>query len=256
MTTPEEIQKMGTAMKEVLGLHGSAIGVRLLKTDEPVPEAIPAAGHCYCQALMRARHGDHVVVNASTITCPAAARAFGFRPFPPALESGKGLVGLEITAEDAVGKAMFEQMSVLEPGSIRQIDLFPLDRAEEVPDLVVIEDEVERLMWIVLAYMHATGGSRVPASTAVLQATCVDSTIIPFLEHRLNYGLGCNGYRDATDIGPNETVVGFPASFLPAIVEHLEHMNKRVLPHSRQKHAFSALKKASIDEHSCGSIKA
>lgn len=245
---------MGTTMKEVLGLHGSAIGVRLLTTDEPVPDAVPATGHRYCQALMRARHGDHVVVDASTITCPAAARAFGFRPLPAALESGKGLVGFGITAEDVVGRTMFEQMPVLEAGSIRQIDLFPLDQAESVPDLVVIEDEVERLMWIVLAYMHATGGKRVPASTAVLQATCVDSTIIPFLEHRLNYGLGCYGCRDATDIGPNETEVGFPVSFLPAIVEHLEYLNRRALPHSRQKLAFSALKKASIDEHSCGSV--
>ncbi len=92
-----------------------------------------------------------------------------------------------------------------------------------------------------------------PASTAVLQATCVDSTIIPFLERRLNYGLGCYGCRDATDIGPNETVVGFPAEFLPAIVEHLEYLNKRALPHSREKHAFLALKKAIVDEHSCGS---
>lgn len=254
MTTIEEIQKMGSTMKEVLGLHGSAIGVRLLTTDEPAPGGVPASGHRYCQALMRARHGDHVVVDASTITCPAAARAFGFHPLPPALESGKGLIGFGITAEEAVGRTMFEQMTVLEPGSIRQIDLFPLDQADAIPDLVVVEDEVERLMWIVLAYMHATGGNRAPASTAVLQATCVDSTIIPYLEHRLNYGLGYYGCRDATDIGPNETVVGFPAGFLPAIVEHLEYLNRRALPHSRQKHAFSALVKAFVDEHSCGGM--
>ena len=254
MTTIEEIQKMGTTMKEVLGLTGSAIGVRLLTTDEPVPGAVPATGHRYCQALMRARHGDHVIVDATTISCPAAARAFGFRPLPAALESGKGLVGFGITAEEAVGRTMFEQMPVLEPGSIRQIDLFPLDKAGSVPDLVVIEDEVERLMWIVLAYMHATSGNRIPSSTAVLQATCVDSTVIPYLEDRLNYGLGCYGCRDATDIGQNETVLGFPASFLPAIVEHLEYLNGRALPNSRQKHAFSALKKALADDHSCGSL--
>ena len=65
MTTIEEIQRMGTTMKEVLGLTGSAIGVRLLTTDEPVPGAVPATGHRYCQALMRARHGDHVFVDAT-----------------------------------------------------------------------------------------------------------------------------------------------------------------------------------------------
>jgi uncharacterized protein (DUF169 family) len=243
MVSPEEIQKYGVRMKEILGLTGSPIGVRLLKTAEPVPDAKPAQGHRYCQALMRARHGDHVIVNATTISCPAAARAFGFRPLPEPLKTGKGLIGFGITAEETVGKMMFEQMPVLGMGEIAQLDVFPLDKTVNVPDIVVVEDEVEKLMWIVLAYMHAQGGKRVNASTAVLQATCVDSTVIPFLEQRLNFGFGCYGCRDATDIGHNETVIGFPASFLPAIVEHLEHLNKKALPQSRGKHTLAALKK-------------
>jgi len=243
MVSPEEIRKYGTRMREILGLNGSPIGVRLLKTAEPVAGAEPARGHRFCQALMRARHGDHVLVNASTISCPAAARAFGFRPLPEPLKTGKGLIGFGITAEESVGKMMFEKMPVLGMGEIAQIDVFPLDKAQDVPDIVVVEDEVEKLMWIVLAYMHAKGGERVNASTAVLQATCVDSTVIPFLEQRLNFGFGCYGCRDATDIGHNETVVGFPISFLPMIVEHLEHLNKKALPQSRGKHALSALRK-------------
>ncbi len=81
--------------------------------------------------------------------------------------------------------------------------LFPR-RAETVPDIVVVEDEVEALMWIALAYLHATGGERVQGSTAVLQATCVDCAIVPYLEQRLNFTCGCDGCRDATDLGRNE----------------------------------------------------
>ncbi|MFA5268919.1 MAG: DUF169 domain-containing protein [Methanoregula sp.] len=243
MVTPDEIQKYSKRMKEILGLTGSPIGVRLQKTPVPVPGAEPAKGHRYCQALMRARHGDHVIVDASTISCPAAARAFGFRPLPEPLKTGKSLMGFGITAEESVGRMMFERMPVLGMGAIAQLDVFPLDKAVDVPDIVVVEDEVEKLMWIILSYMHAKGGERVNASTAVLQATCVDSTVIPFIEQRLNFGLGCYGCRDATDIGHNETVVGFPVSFLPAIVEHLEHLNKKALPQSRGKHALAALKR-------------
>lgn len=50
-------------------------------------------------------------------------------------------------------------------------------------------------------------------------------------------------------------VVGFPASFLSAIVEHPGYLNRKALPHSRQKHAFSALKKTLADDHSCGSLQ-
>jgi uncharacterized protein (DUF169 family) len=243
MPTIEEIRFAGIAMKEILGLRGSPVGVRLRKTDAPVPGAVRAEGNRYCQALMRARHGEHVVVTGETIACPAAARAFGFKPLPEALRTGKGLVGFGITAEEAVGAKMFEGMTVLEMGSVGQIDLFPLDLAEEIPDLVVIEDETEKLMWIALSYMHAHGGERVRGSTAVLQATCVDSTIIPYVERRLNYGLGCYGCRDATDMAAGEAVLGFPAEELPAIVAHLKHLGGRALPHSRGKHAYAALAK-------------
>jgi uncharacterized protein (DUF169 family) len=243
MTTVEQIRTMGAKMKEILDLHGSPIGVRILKTMTEIPDAEPAKGHRYCQALMRARRGDHVVVTEKTISCPAAARSFGFRPLPEALKTGKGLIGFGITAEEEVGKEMFERMPVLEPGQAVQLDVFPLERAEVVPDLVIVEDEVEKLMWIVLSYMHTTGGERVTGSTAVLQATCVDSTIVPYLENRLNFGFGCYGCRDATDIEPGETILGFPADFLPAIVEHLEYLEQKALPRSREKHALAALKK-------------
>jgi uncharacterized protein (DUF169 family) len=100
---------------------------------------------------------------------------------------------------------------------------------------------VEKLMWILLSYLHAKRGERVQGSTAVLQATCVDSPIIPYLEKRLNFGYGCYGCRDATDIGANETVVGFPGSMLPGIVEHLEFLEKKAIPTSRSKKALRAL---------------
>ena len=79
-----------------------------------------------------------------------------------------------------------------------------------VPDVVVVEDEVEKLMWIALARLNAQGGRRIESSTAVLQATCVDATLIPFVRKQFNLSFGCYGCRDATDIGTNETVLGFP----------------------------------------------
>ncbi len=256
MTAIEEIQKMGSTMKEILGLSGSPVGVRIVKRGDEIAEAEPAGGHRFCQALMRGRRGDHVVVTAETIACPAAARAFGFRPLPEALKSGKGLVGFGITKEESVGQQMFVGMTTFEPGEIIQLDVFPLDAAGSEPDIVVVEDEVEKLMWIVLAYMHVRGGERVSGSTAVLQATCVDATIIPYVEDRLNYGFGCYGCRDATDMGAGEAILGFPARYLPEIVEHLEYLNTKALPHSRGKHALAALTKqrSATEQGSCSSL--
>jgi len=231
----------GEKLVEFLRLSSSAVGVRFLADGEQPDGALVLKQHRYCQALMRARRGEIVLLNGNGIACPAAAAAFGFRPLPGGLQTGKGLVGFGIVADEAVGRRMFEAMPRLEPGQIQSLHLFPLDRAEHVPDVVVVEDEAEKLMWIALAYLHATGGERVQSSTAVLQATCVDSTIIPHLEGRLNLGYGCYGCRDATDLGANETVLGFPANMLPAIVEHLEYLAQKAIPTSRSKKAWAAL---------------
>ena len=64
---------------------------------------------------------------------------------------------------------MFEGMPKLNPGQIKWIHLFPLTKALENPDVIVVEDEPERLMWIALASLHATGGRSVQGSTAVIE---------------------------------------------------------------------------------------
>lgn len=256
MVAIEEMREMGARMKAILGLSTSPVGVRFLATKDAVEGAKTLERHRYCQALMRARHGQDVLLDAGGISCPAAARAFGFRQLPEPLRTGKGLVGFGIVSEEKVAEKMFEKMPHLEMGAIQQIHLYPLEKAEQLPDLVVVEDEVEKLMWIILAYLHAQKGERVHSSTAVLQATCVDSTVIPYLEKRLNFSFGCYGCRDATDMGPGEAVLGFPASYLPDIVEHLGYLNKKALPHSRGKHAFAALKKEHEGEQAttCSSL--
>jgi uncharacterized protein (DUF169 family) len=244
-----QIREYGMRMVSILGLSSSPVGVRLLAKDGRIPPgAERLLQHRYCQALMKARRGRDVLLDGEGISCPAAAAAFGFRPLPPALESGKGLVGFGIVSDEAVGRRMFANMPKLKAGEIQRLHLFPLDKAEHVPDIVVVEDEVEKLMWIVLSFLHAKGGERVRSSTAVLQATCVDSAIVPYLEKRLNFSYGCYGCRDATDIGPNETVLGFPASMLPLIVEPLEFLGKKAIPTSRSKKAWNELQREKAGE--------
>lgn len=242
-------QAGGARMRAILGLSGAPVGVRFLTDGERPDQAQVLEQHRYCQGLMLARRGESVLLDEEGIACPAAAAAFGFRPLPEGLRSGKGLVGFGIVADEEVGRRMFEAMPRLERGSIRALHLFPLGPADDgnhqatagVPDVVVVEDEVEKLMWISLSYLHATGGDRVSSSTAVLQATCVDSTIIPYLERRLNQSYGCYGCRDATDLEGEEAALGFPATMLPEVVEHLEYLARKAIPTSRSKKVWRAL---------------
>jgi uncharacterized protein (DUF169 family) len=238
------IRQAGEDMIRILGLATSPVGVRFRRVGGDYPESSEVLKqHRYCQALMRARHGESVVLDAEGIACPAGAAAFGFRPLPEGLKSGQGLVGFGIVSDGAVGKKMFERMLHFEPAEIEAIHLCPLEQARYVPDVVVVEDEVEKLMWIALAYLHATGGERIVSSTAILQATCVDSTIIPYLDQRINLSYGCYGCRDATDISANEAVLGFPTIMLDKIAEHLTFLEQKAILVSRAKHALALLGK-------------
>ena len=231
-------------MASILGLSRSPVGVRFLIAGETVPEAARLLErHRYCQALMLAGHGESVILNEAGIACPAAAAAFGFRSLPDALMCGKGLAGFGIVADPAVGKRMFAEMPRVAAGRLAALHLFPLERSVLPPDIIAVEDEVERLMWIALAALHADGGRRLRASTAVLQATCVDAAVVPFLENRLNFCYGCYGCRDATDIKGGEAVLGFPAGMLPAIVEHLAFLRQKAIPASRAKNALADMER-------------
>lgn len=242
----DQVREEGLQMSAAIGLNSAPVGVRFVKTGNPVPDdAEPLVRHRYCQALMLARQGASVWLDGINLACPAAAAAFGFRSLPTGLQSGQGLVGFGIVSHPSVGQRMLAEMPTLPPNSIRGIHLFPLMLAPALPDLVVVEDEVENLMWITLAYLHATGGERVQSSTAVLQATCVDCAILPYQEQRLNFSYGCYGCRDATDLGSNEAALGFPYHWLAPVVEHLAFLSRKAMPNARAKQAWAALQRDS-----------
>ncbi|OPY62514.1 MAG: hypothetical protein A4E57_03961 [Syntrophorhabdaceae bacterium PtaU1.Bin034] len=238
-----QIRRSGEEMIRILGLDSSPVGVRFLREGTGYPEGSRILKqHRYCQSLMRARHGKSVVLDAGGIACPAAAAAFGFKPLPDGLRSGKGLMGFGIVQDSAVGKKMFKRMPRLTPMGINALHLYPLEKALYVSDVVVVEDRVERLMWVALACLHAKGGERITSSTAILQATCVDSTIVPYLDQRLNLSYGCYGCRDATDIGADEAVLGFPGVMHEKIVQHLTFLARKAIPVSRKKGALASLR--------------
>jgi len=239
----ENIQSNAEKVKQILGLTSSMVGVQFIFVEENIPVKVEKlSGHRYCQALMKARHGKHVILDAEGIACPAAAAAFGFKPLPDGLKTGKGLVGFGIVSKEETGRKMFEGMTTLPQGKLKALYLFPLETAEIEPNIVVVEDETEKLMWLALANLNVKGGHRVESSTAILQATCVDATTIPYLQQKFNISLGCYGCRDATDIFPNETVLGFPFKDFDAIAENIKFLNQINSKFTRGKHALAILK--------------
>ena len=231
-------------VRDVVGLDTQLVGVLFQGPEDDAGSYADwqrVKSHRYCQALMRARHGEKVVLMPDEISCPAAASVFGVAPLPEGLASGRGLKGFGIVQEDETGAAMFRGMTRLPAGRIARIVLAPLQDFDEQPDVIVAEGPVKSLMWLLLADLNLARGRRRIGETAVLQATCVDATLVPYVEGRLNFSLGCYGCREATDMGPGEAVVGFPGAMLEDICRTVEQLAEKAIPKSRSKSALARI---------------
>jgi uncharacterized protein (DUF169 family) len=236
----QRLRDAAETMKNVLELQWEPVAVTFLHDTEPVSgyEALP--NRRYCQMVMEARRGRKVILTAENIACPAAAAAFGFKPLPPKLASGEMLAAFGIFGSPAAGKATIDSMRRLEQGQYVAVALSPLAEADLEPDVIVVEGTIEQLMWLALAARFESGG-RATFTTAILQATCEDATVLPFLTGELNATLGCYGCREATDLQDQEAVIGFPVRLLDEIVHGLRALGSKALPHVRSKASYTRL---------------
>jgi uncharacterized protein (DUF169 family) len=164
-------------------------------------------------------------------------------PLPEKISSGKMLKTLGLfESEEAAAKTM-AQMSRMKLGEVKAIAAAPLENATFIPDVVIIEDKPEKIMWINLAAIHETGG-RLSFNSAVFQACCVDVTVIPYLTKNVNVSLGCYGCRDATDIADDECLVGIPMEKLGEIITSLKALAQKAMHDARNKGVYNQFVKA------------
>jgi uncharacterized protein (DUF169 family) len=226
--------------KEILGLKWSPIGVKLIKASEAMDGIPPNSTRRlrYCQLLMEAKRGKSATLTAENIACPAAAAALGLLPLPEKIRSGEMLKTLGLFDSKEAAAQTMAQMPKMKLGEVKAIAAAPLENATFRPDVVIIEDKPEKIMWINLATIHETGG-RLSFSSAVFQACCVDVTVIPYLTKNVNISLGCYGCRDATDIADDECLVGIPIGKLDQIVTSIKALARKAMPDARKKGVYN-----------------
>jgi len=235
-----DMKEAASVMKEILSLTYEPIAVKFLTEKAQLVGFEMPSDRRYCQILMGAREGRNLLLTVDNISCPAAAWALGFKEPPLRLSSGEMPAGMGIFGSPAAAKNTLDSMPRLEMGKYQMVACCPLGQTPFEPDIVVIESAVEHLMWVALAQVFETGG-RLEFSTAILQATCVDGTIIPFLTQNIHASLGCYGCREATNMAESECVIGFPIKDLDNIVTSLERLNEKAIPRVRGKAIYKAL---------------
>ncbi len=232
-------------LKDVLGIIREPVAAKMVRDEAELSEMDLSqydadTKYRYCQAVMQAGEGQKVLLSAGNFACAAAAAAFGISPLHPKLASGEAHYNVGTFGTQEAAHRIMSEMPRLETGKYAFILVSPLRSCEFQPDVVLVEAVPENLMWLALASIYTTG-ERLQFSTSVVQATCVDSTIVPFTTGRPNATLGCTGCREATDLQPSENLIGIPFSVWSGIIKNLANMQD-IIAKNRRKGSFKRFK--------------
>ncbi len=226
-------------LKDLLKLKTEAVGIKFLNDNAAVSGYSSGNKYTFCQFIMKAREGEKLLATADNVACANGASALGFIPVPEKLMNGEFLSRLGSFQKEGAQKTM-ELMPRLRQKQYTGIALAPLPEVDFDPDIIVLETVPEHLMWLALATIHQNGG-RLEFSSSVSNGTCVDATVVPFLQQKLNVSLGCYGCRNATSIPDEHLVAGFPGSQLQDILDALESISEKAMPRTREKRAYNRL---------------
>lgn len=222
-------------LKNILELTSEPVAIQFKKDAETKKNLEKMR---YCQLLMEAKNGASHTLTESNITCPAAAAALGFKPLPEKIRNGGMLKTMGLFESKKAAAKTMQNMTRLEEDEIQAVYATPLEDADFNPDLVIIEDKPEKIMWLSLAAIHKDGG-RLSYDTSVFQATCVDVTTVPYRTGEVNACFGCYGCRDATDLSDDEALIGIPGRKLEDIVNSLEALSRKAIPKARSKGIYT-----------------
>lgn len=227
-------------LKAILELKREPVGVKFLNQVEELPninDYEQTRKMRYCQAVMLAGKGGKILLSAENISCAAAGAAFGIMPLHPKLASGEGHYNTGVFGSRESAEKILQEIPRVKLGTYQYIALAPLGTIDWIPDIIVIEAHPEALMWLLLADIY-NSGTRLQLQTSVIQACCVDATVVPLLTGRINGSFGCTGCREASDLETNEGVLGFPGERLDIIVTNLQLLQEKTIPKNRKKSIF------------------
>jgi uncharacterized protein (DUF169 family) len=221
--------RISKRVMEIIGLKYEPVAVNLIKKGEGLPTGYdePEKPMRHCQSIMRARKGEQLLIPASKHSCTVGGSALGILPIPEKVASGEFHYNLKMYASSEAAAKTIAERPELEEGSIIATVVCPLSKAAMEPDVVVFTGTPEQMYWLVPAAASYSQGGRISFESGSFQASCADSTVIPYLRGKVNLSLGCYGCRRVTDIEPEEMLAGVPGSLLQQLFENLEKLGEQ-----------------------------
>jgi len=215
-------------MVSLLGLAKLPVGIALVRSANDVPDGFVTMDSPlrHCVSIHMASLGAAIYVPAQQHACSAGKAALGIAELPEKVRSGKipYMHGLAST-ESAAARTMAE-IPKLPVGTCTGTVVAPLACFKLPPEVVVLTCLPKQAMWVANSLLFETGGPRITANFAGMQASCGDVTALPILTGKVNFSLGCYGCRSAGKLKDDEMYVGIPRARVEEVVSGLRDLRR------------------------------
>ncbi|EHP83606.1 DUF169 domain-containing protein [Methanotorris formicicus] len=223
-----DLKEKGAKLKELLGLEGSAVAVKLAKSKDEIPAGYEELGEekRHCEMIQIARkEGKKFYATKEKHSCKGGAYAIGVvQDAPEPLKTGK--------LYHKLGNFATEEGAVKTVGAIPRVkeEMYasvyaPLEDADFTPDSIVVICTPKQGLRLTQALLYKNGG-RFQADFSGIQSLCADAVAAVKVRGVANATLGCNGSRKYAEIADEEVVFAFPVDDLDNVIEALEHFKE------------------------------
>ncbi len=208
------------------------VGIKLLRAGDDIPDKIPTpkkfgiAVYLYQWISMARRFGWVVGLTPDDISCTPCLAGFGFKRVadPSAIASFFMDMGYFDSVEQA--RAMADASTFLEPGSVRGVLIFPLNKAPVEPDVVVIYGTPAQMIRLTYAYIHSF--LKPLHSETTFGLSCL-AAVMPAISSEATLIIPDRGERMMAGTDDEEMLFTVPANQLEGIINGLEKTQKKGL---------------------------
>jgi uncharacterized protein (DUF169 family) len=215
-------------LKELLGLKGSPVAVKLVKSPDEIPEGYHKMSEKkrHCEFVQDARlNGTKGYATSEEHLCKGGAGVMGIEPLPESVATGKMYhqLGNFETAEGAR-----ETIAAIPKSSENYYaSLYsPLETAEYEPEVIVMVLTPRQALRVSQAYLKAKGG-RISSDYSGIQSLCADAVVAVKERGIPNMTLGCSGSRKYAKIAEEEVIIGIPVKNFDEIVDALKTFKEK-----------------------------
>lgn len=216
-------QKIAEELNDLLGLKGSPIAVKLVKTSEEIPEDYEKIDEKkrHCEFVQDARlKGLEGYATAEEHLCKGGAGVMGLEELPEIVASGGMYYKLGNFKSPEGAKDTVDAIPKVEDEYYASI-YTPLESAKFEPDVVILIITPKQALRVSQAYLNTKGG-RISSDYSGIQSVCADAVAAVKERGIPNMTLGCNGSRKFAKIADEEVIIGIPPKNLEDMVEALK----------------------------------